>query len=383
MLERSGLREVVYDKGEFSLRAKGTEATMFLSNAYSDYCNAPSTQKAAGVERYVKGFLQRSGNVPKTLQELKSQLKPVVRDAAFFSLTELKLRTDGKKAGTLEIPTKLLAPGLRAGLARDTEHAIEYVNRGTLENWDLTFDEAFAIAVENLRNRTTKEGLREVHAGLYASQYGDSYDTSRLLLPEVLENLEIEGDPIVFMPNRDQLWVTGDRNASATGAMLKDGEESHFNLGHSLSGELYKWSDGAWCLYLPSDEEQREKCLAMRRRRAGMDYGQQAGYLNKIHERNQIDVFVASMLLFKRKEGSFNLCMWAKGVDSLLPKAEIVALATTKNKEDQILVPWDALVRVLGALMEEQPELAPVRYRVRRFPDATQFEELRRVALQP
>jgi hypothetical protein len=377
-LEQSGLRRLLYNKAEFSFRAEGQERTIYLNNAYSDFCNAPANQRIAITERYVKAFLQLPREGPKDLQELKHQLRPFVRDAAFFSLTELKLRADRRDISGLQCPTRLLAPGLQAGLARDTEHAIEYVNRGTLEKWGLSFDEGFTIALENLRTRTSSEGLREVQPGLYASQYGDSYDSSRFLLPEVFQSLKLDGDPIAFMPIRDQLWITGERNHSAIGAILKDGAESHFDMGHSLSCELYKWSDGAWQVYLPQDEGQREKCLAMRRRRAGIDYVQQAGDLNKIYVRDKIDVFVASILLFKDKEKSLNLCIWADGVDSLLPKAEIVAVAINKDAKSHILVPWDTLVSVVGTLMEEQPELMPVRYRVRSFPNPSQLEELRR-----
>src|SRR5262249_9379850 len=156
----------------------------------------------ASLQRYVSSFLEATPT-PTDFDSARANLMPVVRDPAYFSLTTLKVRAEGKDASKLVYTTKPVAPGLVAGLAYDSERAIMTVNQSTLQEWGASLDDALDIAIQNLRDRTPANGFKLIAPGLYVSQFGDSYDSARLLLPDVIYRLTLNGDPVIFAPNRD------------------------------------------------------------------------------------------------------------------------------------------------------------------------------------
>jgi len=384
VLEKSGASNLQYDPAEFSLRAGSVDRTFFLENAYSDYCHAQKDKdRQSCLARYVSSFLQTSV-VPRDFASAKANLMPVVRDPAYYSLTLLKFQSDGKSTSNLDYATTPVAPGLLAALAFDSEHTIMSIDRSTLEGWGVDFGQALAIAVENLRDRTPASGFKQIASGLYISEFGDSYDSARLLLPDMFYRLALNGDPVIFAPNRNQLWVTGKYDAAGLGAILKFGPESHFSQGHSLSPNLYALADGKLVGFLPDDSAQRLLAENIQRRRAAMDYDQQTECLYALHKRENVDLFVGKYSLFERKDGTqFSICVWSNGIDSLLPKADTIAFVvdpTNEQNPDRVMVPWQNAFPVIRELMEEQPDLAPVRYRARKFPDSAQLAELRKLA---
>jgi hypothetical protein len=379
-LKKGGATGLKYNAGEFSIRIESRNATFYLDNAYRDYCSRQTKEeRTAGVGRYIAAFLDQF-QVPEDLESAKPRLMPVVRDPAYFSLIRLKVRSEGGDASKLDYVTKTLAPGLVATVAYDSEHTIFNVNVPTLEKWQMDFDEGVKIATQHLRDRSDVKGFKQIIPGLYVSQFGDSYDSARVLLPDLLHCLNLNGDPVVFLPNRDQLWVTGVYDSAGIGAILKYGAESHFQQGHNLSPNLYLISNGALSLLLPEDAAQREKALSMKRQRQAMDYGQQAGYLKTLLTRQKMDVFVASCTMFKRKdESTFSMCVWSKGVDSLLPETEGISFQVNEAGKN-LLVGWEAARRIVSELMEPFEDLWPIRYRVRAFPNEAQLAQLRQLA---
>ena len=51
------------------------------------------------------------------------------------------------------------------------------------------------------------------------------YDNSRILIPEVFGPLHLDDDPVVCLPNRNSLLVTGSENHAGIQAMRRHGEE--------------------------------------------------------------------------------------------------------------------------------------------------------------
>src|SRR5262249_43551772 len=196
----------------------------------------------------------------------------------------------------------------------------------------------------------------------YVSQFGDSYDSARLLLPDVIYRLTLNGDPVIFAPNRDQLWITGKYDSAGLGAILKYGPDSHFKQGHGLSPNLYSLAEGKLVAFLPDDPAQRLLAESICRQRAAMDYHQQGQYLNAIHERENLDLFVAAYTLYKRKdETTFSISVWSNTIDSLLPKTDALAFMVnprSKDPQDRLVVDWDAAFPIVSNLLEEQPDIA-------------------------
>jgi len=382
-MEKAGLEKVEEIPGEFALKVGDGKSTIFLSNIYANYCSASRKRRPAVLAEFVNAAvsIRSLPSIPADFAAAKPGLMPAIRDASYFSIMRLMDRKDGKDRPGMEVVTKPFVGGLVIALAYDTERNITSINRESFEKWGVSLEEAFAAAKDNLWEKTDP-GQVAGQGGVYWSQWGDSYDSSRILFTELIYRLSVDGDPVAFVPNRNELWLTGSNNSSGLAAILRDGMESHFNRGHPLSPDLYVLLDGAWRVYVPQDASLRDAWMKIKRRRDTIDYAQQRELLNAIHEKEGIDLFVASYNLLERKDGfAYSASVWTNGVDSSLPRAENIAFMPDPEGGDHFVVRWEAAAPIVGNLLQEETEFVPVRYRVREFPNADQIAELRRLAL--
>lgn len=371
--EAAGFAGLEYREEEFALKMPGRETTIFLSNLYSNYCNAPRKHRQEVIDKLIAG-IGSVPDIPANFAAARPNLMPAVRDAAYESLSELLPGRD-RKDPEFMWAYKPLTGDLVVGVVYDTEHNISSLPQKNLAEWGVSLDEALAAAKENLWDRTDPNKFNGA-GGVYVGEWGDSYDSSRILLTEFIYRLDVDGDPVAYVPNRDSLMVTGKRNTSGLQVLLKVGGENHFKAGHPVSPDLYVLEDGVWKTYIPEDASLREMWKATRRNRDGLDYQHQKKLLEKVRKD---DVFIANFMMFKQQDGSgFSACVWAKDVDTSLPRAEFLGFAV--SEDDQFMVSWDAAVAVVGKLMQQEEGLVPVRYRVREFPSDAQVAELRKLA---
>jgi hypothetical protein len=377
----SGIDNLEFREAEFALKIPGKESTVFLHNSYSDFATAPRSERRAIIARLVASFTSIP-EIPKNFAAAKASLMPVVRDAAYYSLSRLLTRKHKSEDTELEWQSEKFASGLVLGLAYDTEHSITSINQKLLTEWGVDIKEAFTAAKDNLWEKTDPSKMVGQN-GVYMAEWHDSYDSSRMMLTELIYRLQVDGDPIAFVPNRDAFWVTGKDNLPGLRAVMKAGSESHFNLGHSLSPDLYVLVDGKWELYIPEDAELKSQWRLTRMRRDYLDYDQQKKLLDQIHEDTGEDYFVASYTVFERPDKTHqSICVWTRDVDSSLPKTDAIAFILDAESKDMFVVPWERAVEVVGGLLHEESELIPVRYRAREFPDKEQVKQLRQMGMR-
>jgi hypothetical protein len=383
-LHKAGIDKEKIDQSEsdFSLKLPGG-ATIFLSNVYANFCSAPRKVRQSILSEFITSAasIPELPAIPSDFATVKPSLMPVIRDAASSSMIQLLSRKNGKNDPGVEVVLKNLAGGLVVGLAYDTARNITSINSDFFEQWGVSLDEAFKTAKDNLWEKTDPNRLAG-QDGVYWGQWADSYDSSRILLTELIYRLSVDGDPVAFVPNRDHLVVTGTNNSAGLAAILKGGMESHFKHGHPLSPDLYVLADGTWKVHVPEDKSLREMWMKIKRQRDAIDYSQQQKLLNEIHEIEDIDIFVASYKIYERKDGfAYSACVWTSGIDSSLPRSENIAFMSDVENPDYFVVPWEAAASVVGNLLELEPDLAPVRYRAREFPSEEQLARLRPLAL--
>lgn len=378
----AGIENVEPGEDEFSLKLGGG-STVFLSNVYANYCRVKRSLRESVISEFVAAAVSIPALplIPSDFAAVKPSLMPVIRDAAYFSMVRLMNRKNGKDDRGLDVLARQVAGGLVVGLAYDTERNITSINHDTFEEWGVSLEEAFKAAKDNLWEKTDPDRLAGQGGGVYRGQWGDSYDSSRILFTELIYRLSVDGDPVAFVPNRDQFWVTGADNLPGLAALLKGGLQSHFKQGHPVSPDLYVLVDGVWKVYIPEDRSLRDLWMAIKRQRDAIDYSMQQKLLNEIHEAEKIDIFVASYKIYEPKTGAaYSACVWTNGIDSSLPHAEKIAFLMDSESTDHFIVPWEEASGVVGNLLEQEPDLIPVRYRARDFPSAEQVARLRQLA---
>ncbi|WP_288378198.1 hypothetical protein [uncultured Massilia sp.] len=79
-----------------------------------------------------------------------------------------------------------------------------------------------------------------------------------------------------------------------------------------------------------------------------------------------------ALLLASGNDVEFSVCTWSRGVDSLLPRTDRIAMVVfgeDEQMQEYHLLPWDALRAACADLMQPVPGAFPERYRVTGFPD--------------
>ena len=265
----------------------------------------------------------------------------------------------------------MVADHYGASLVYDLPNSMSQVQGHQLTAWGVGFDEAMAVALDNL-GQISGQGLGPIAPGVWRSPWRDNYDASRLLLNGLIEGHEVEGDPVVMVPNRDTLLLTGSADEAGLAVMASAAEEAteHPRPIHAIPVRL---SYGSWSPFLPpEDHPSHQHFKLMWVRSVGQDYGEQTELLNALHEKTGEDIFVGSYSAARNEETGLitSYCVWGKGVDTLLPRTDVIHFFDPDRPEGDKIAgsgSWERVVEVVGGLMEEDGHL-PRAFRVRAFP---------------
>jgi hypothetical protein len=278
------------------------------------------------------------------------RLLPQVRPMTEFGIWRLVGQLEGSRLE--EMPFRRLTSAIAAWLVYDGDHNTRRITTPQLVRWGVSFDDAFDVALINLRRRSEKAFV-ELAPGLYCSDWADTCDTSRILLTDIIAALPVRGAPVVMTPNRDVLLVTGWEDQEGLCKMVRSAKMVLTNP-RPLGADALLLEEDEWQDYVPNTAEQSGiELMELQEEQANICYGDQKGLLDKIYERTGEDIFVASHAV--RREGPSghfidSVATWTEGVDTLLPRAKSLILLQPKNHR-MIISPWDAVVDVAQALL--------------------------------
>lgn len=361
-------RPWIWNPGENQLTVsspddKGASSVINLGTMYAEYCRSPRNQRSANLGKAIQGML--SQDFPESYEEARPHLLPVVKPNTERGYVE----QTSKRGSPVRIAFRALAGNLEIGIAYDTEFGIHRLSEDRLEKWGITFDEALEAALNNLRDKSGQP-FEQIAPNLRVSRFQDYYDASRLLIGDLIHRQVNSGNPVVMIPNRTVLLVTGDRSEDGLATMVAVAEKV-LQAPRPLSPLMLRLCDGKWEVYEPVEVQERLSLL--RKQSENADYESQKDLLQTACGE---DVFVATHNLFRNQEtGSvFSLCTWSESVPSLLPKTDRVVLYRPETK-DQMIVAWDQLINVCSHLLKATDDL-PVRYAVTEFPNDEELARL-------
>lgn len=109
-------------------------------------------------------------------------------------------------------------------------------------------------------------------------------------------------------------------------------------------------------------------------------YGQQTTHLRAKYETEAIETYVGSLIRAKstKDETFFTVAAWTDGIESLLPRADYIALG---HDDEMFLLPFDDAIEELE--LAPEPGLYPARYHIGSWPDAQVMDRLRSRAANP
>ncbi|MGI4721676.1 MAG: hypothetical protein ACRYGO_22630 [Janthinobacterium lividum] len=357
------------------------EQVINLHNLYPEYCAAGKAERALQRARFLT--LVRPSGIPPSFAEARAHLMPALRGRGmleYLRLMELGKDRD-KPSGFLFLP---FSRDTALMLVYDGEQTMQSFGQDQLAQWGVSAADALAAAMDNLRDATVDRFVQP-QRGVFMGAWNDAYDSSRLLLPDLAHRVA-GANPLAMAPARGTLLLASGNDAEAVRAMIALARRVADEETRPVSALVYRFVDGRPVEYAPADvpaEAAARAALAGLERcyRYG-DYAAQKETLDELHEQDGTDIFVAGYRVIREKDTGeeYSLCTWARGVDTLLPRTDRVALGIPgegKDAPEYRIVPWDALHAACGHLMQPVLDAFPERYRVTAFPDP---DVLRRLA---
>jgi hypothetical protein len=355
-----------YDANDFRLlSADGKSHVHNLHNVYREYQAAPRARRRAIIDIYVRAF-QMSG-LPATFADARGALLPLVRGRATLEFIRLK-----GLGGVSEPSPDASAPFSADSvimLAYDSELSIQTLSGDTLRDWGVSFDEALAVAIENLRDITVSH-FEQIAPGVHMGAWDDAYETSRILFPDIFYQLEVGGEPLMMMPTRNRLLVASANDHGAQLRMLTLAHEMA-EEGRIVSALMYRFEHGKPVEHVPTDVDVLASLDELKRSYLAEDYASQKRLLDEQYAQDGTDVFVASYQLLRKEDGGNTISygVWAESVDTLLPEVDMVALVAHAegDETETSFVAWTELRAHVKELSLSE-EGYPARYRLKNFP---------------
>ena len=344
---------------------------IYLDSLYREWLRLAAAARPDGLRQAAQSMLHRS--VPEGVDDVRAHLLPLVRAAADRGQAIILSPT-----GQPGLVHRALCGSLEIQLGVDTPTNIMRVGDSQLAKWNLSAEEAFAIALDNLRAMSVQP-MRAMAPGIYESAWADDHDAARLLLIDVLQRHPITGAPVVAVPVRGRLLLTGDQNASGVAALVRQLELAQ-EQPRAMPPQLLRLVDGQWTDFVPAAHVPRLR--ALRLQSEGQACANQKHLLDERAKKRGEDIFVASLMVGRDADGtpSRSACVWSKGVVALLPKAELLSLVDPHgDKADAVVIDWDLAMPVVGHLMRKTGDVPP-RFHVTAYPDADQLARLRQAA---
>jgi hypothetical protein len=380
VLRQTGATDIEYDAAIFQLRLKtsgGGQGFKNLSNAHLVYAAARPWHRGAVLRRFAATSWEIAPAA--TWDEAAPRLRPAVRSPYLFGSALLQARLAGFQ-GSLPAFRDLTGQ-VSVTLVEDHQEHMALVAPSSLEKWGVSFDEALATALTNLEAVSAPRWTNPF-PGVYVSAWQDDYDASRLLLDSVLTGLDLPGVPVALVPHRSCLIVTGseDDEAVARALALTEAQSEAPGL---ISALPLRQTPSGWTAWEPGARHpSRETFQRLRIQELGGLYNDQKQLLDAVHEKEEIDIYVASFSAFRQGETGAvqSLCTWTRDVLSLLPRTDRIAFCDVDRPEgEQILgfFDWEAVEARCGDLMPRTEDI-PVRYRVEQsaFPTEEDFAAL-------
>ena len=359
--------QIRYDPKEFSLTREG-RGTLMLERPYKAHRDARPEDREPMLQRLVRLWFFDGSELPATFAEARGDILPVLRCLDFLG------RGSGVRGG--EGLAHRPFPGhMGVGLVVDFADGMVHVTEETLRHWGVAFEEMLEEAKANLRRRSGG-AFQKVADGVWRSPWRDEYDSSRLLLPDLLDGHDVRGDTVALAPRRDVLLLAGADDAPGIGYLARMGDACLDDARALCPVPLLRDGD-SWLPYQPPASHPAYLPLRLLRGRwVAAQYNGQMDRLNQeFRERGETAVAARTGVLLHRDENRADtLCDWPDGGEALLPRADVVRFS--RNGTALSEAGWDRVAEVMGDALAPQG-LCLERYLASSFPTEAQLERMR------
>ena len=297
-----------------------TKSILFLGNAYQEYCSLSREDRPKSLRRFVRGWLDAHKPAPEEYADIRPDILPAVRSRSFFESARLRMVIGGDDDTFLQYQT--LGDDLGLGLVYDMPDSMKPISNKEIELWGVTFYEALEAARENIRQLRPRIIGPKEGEGVYVFTTNDGYDSSRLIILDLIRQFQVKGDYIAMAPGREMLIVAGSEDDAGPGSDGRPGKEGvraaadGFGRGPAAGRRRVGAVDAGG---RPSP---LQRVPGLADAVYGQDYAEQKELLDQLHEKTGEDIFVASYSVMQHKDTGHRIsyCVWTEGTFRFCPK---------------------------------------------------------------
>ena len=151
----------------------------------------------------------------------------------------------------MSLPSEPFAANLTVVWMFDSERGMQLLTSTDLDTLKLTQEQIAAAALQNLETQVGPipfKLLDDEIPGLYVIDSSDSYEASRLLLPQLWQPLvkKVAGAVTVMAPCRNIVLAVGADDAKAMAAMKEIGTQMFQTEPYALSSSRFQLGNAGW-----------------------------------------------------------------------------------------------------------------------------------------
>lgn len=236
-----GVDVLAADELSIRLQVRGVPITGDLGNFYLLYRNAPE-QLGAIQQAFAQAVLDLPDRAEADGIQLLGHIYPMLRNRAILDqITAQQLPA---------LVSRPLAGDLVVCYVIDEGQRIVFVNEQHAERWDVAEPLLYEIGLRNLRARSWRPSpgrLGTGAAGLLIFNGDDGYDATRILLPELFEDIAAQqpGTLVIGVPNRDFLIAFSDAAPRVFEQVAAQIAVDAQTRDHRLTDQLFTLRDGS------------------------------------------------------------------------------------------------------------------------------------------
>ena len=215
-------------------KVDSNEYRHFLDNAYLAYKQAPDS-----ISETIRRFVTSSKDIYEERPVTVGNIVPVIKPADYLKMDIL----DEGDADKLELITEKYNDELIIAYAIDQENSISYLTPDDLKKLGIAKDSLLSTATNNLLGKLPDIKI-EGGKGTYMITAGGNYEASLLLVDPIWnkEDMQVNGDFIVGIPNRGLLFVTGSRDKKGISTIKEMMADSYKTGDYPVSEHLFRWT---------------------------------------------------------------------------------------------------------------------------------------------
>jgi hypothetical protein len=375
-LRTAGLGEPRYERDAFRIRLAGS--VFYLGNAFEQFRAAAPADRLGVIRRYVGGLAHAPEALPEALPDALPNLLPRLRDRGHYDQIWYQQTVDGQPLMPLSF--RPLAEHYAVELAFDTPTTLGTVSPERIAAWGLDLDRALDLAWPNLEARCDRP-LDRVGPGWYVSPWDDDHDASRALMTQLVRACDVRGDPVVSVPNRCTLFVTGSEDETGLHTLVEH-TKTVFAEPHAMIAPPLRLAEDGYRPFVTRPGDIGHEVIAgLRHAVLHTLYDEQKPMLERVLVALDDDAFVASLMSMNHPATGepCSLTTWTAGGPTLLPRADFVSLLQWGERKPgrYMVVPWAEFIAGAAPHLEETDHYPP-RWRTPDWLPSTVLDELAR-----